>query len=108
MPRWAWFLPVGCLVALAAVLGWRQGWIHANVTETQVIAAYAERYLSDRAAAGTAESARPSDCRARPGTAAGVWLVVICGPEPYDPARHYTYYVTRAGGLSRVVGPQDT
>ncbi|SFD81450.1 hypothetical protein [Roseivivax sediminis] len=107
MPRLVWFLPVGLLVALAALLGWRQGWIHANVSETQVIAMYAQQYLDDRARDGTGQGAQPSECRAVPGEGSGVWLVVVCGPEPHDPARHYTYYVTRAGDLARVVGPGD-
>lgn len=108
MPRWIWFLPLGLIVALAALVGWRQGWLVANVTETQVINAYAARYLDDRAAAGTGDGARASDCRARPSPEVGVWLVVICGPDPHDPARHYTYHVTRFGGLREVVGPTKT
>ena len=107
MPRWALFLPFALMVALAALFGWRQGWLVANVTETQVIEAYAERYLAARAAAGTGADAARSDCRARPDPGGASWLVVVCGPEPYDPARHYTYYVNRFGGLDRVVGPED-
>ncbi|SLN42844.1 hypothetical protein ROJ8625_02107 [Roseivivax jejudonensis] len=102
-----WFAPVAGLVALAAVLGWRQGWIAANVTETEVIAAYAQRYLADRAADGTGAQARASECRAVPAREVGAWLVVICGPDPHDAARHYTYYVARDGGLVRRVGPDD-
>ena len=104
MPRWALWLPVGVLVALAAVLGWRAGWVEANVDESAVIAMYAERYLQDRAAAGTGPGLA-SECRARPAPAGQGWLVVICGPMPHDAARHYTYYVARDGGLVRVVGP---
>ncbi|MFZ5963877.1 hypothetical protein ACOXXX_13065 [Thalassococcus sp. BH17M4-6] len=103
MPRWVWFVPVGLLVALAGVLGWRHGWVVANVTETQVIDAYAERYLADRARDGTGEGARRSDCRAQPSERA--WLVVVCGPTPHDAARHYTYYVARDGRLRDVIGP---
>ncbi|MCE0504287.1 hypothetical protein LR948_02880 [Roseivivax sp. GX 12232] len=105
MPRWALFLPFALIVALAGLFGWRQGWLVANVSETEVIAAYAERYLADRRAAGTGPGA-PSDCRARPAPEGAGWLVVICGSEPHDPARHYTYYVNRFGGLERQVGPE--
>ena len=105
MPRWIWFAPVGLIVALAALLGWRHGWIVANVTETQVIDAYAARYLRDRARDGTGATAAARDCRARPSERA--WLVVICGPEPHDPARSYTYYVERDGRLRFLVAPSD-
>lgn len=107
MTRVLWVAPVALLVALAGVLGWRQGWVHANVTETEVIATYAQRYLADRAADGTGEGARPSECRAMPARESGAWLVVVCGPEPHDPERHYTYYVRRDGGLRHVVGPGE-
>lgn len=105
MPHWLWFLPVGLLVALAALVGWRHGWVVANVTETEVIEAYAQRYLQDRARDGTGATAQMSDCRARPADRA--WIVVICGPEPHDTARHYTYYVNRDGSPRLVVGPGD-
>ncbi len=103
MPRWIWFVPVGILVALAALMGWRYGWVVANVTETQVIDAYAARYLEERHRDGTGATAERQDCRARPVERA--WLVVICGPEPHDPALSYTYYVARDGRLQLRVGP---
>lgn len=106
MPRWLWFLPAGLLVALAALFGWRHGWVVANVTETQVISAYAERYLEDRRRDGTGDSALATECRARPSERA--WLVVVCGPEPHDAARHYTYYVGRDGRLLQRVGPGES
>ncbi len=105
MPRWMLFLPMGLLVALAALFGWRHGWVVANVTETQVIDAYATRYLQDRERDGTAATAERRDCRARPSDRA--WIVVICGPEPHDSALSYTYYVGRDGRLQMVVGPSD-
>jgi hypothetical protein len=92
------------LVVLAALFGWRHGWVAANVTETEVITAYAQRYLEDRARDGTGETAVATECRARPSER--VWIVVICGPEPHDPMRHYTYYVGRDGRLVQVVGPE--
>ncbi|WP_146588939.1 hypothetical protein [Puniceibacterium confluentis] len=105
MPRWTWWLPVALIVALSALFGWRHGWVAANVTETQVIDAYATRYLQDRARDGSGAGARRSDCRARP--SARAWLVVICGPEPQNKALSYTYYVARDGRLRMVVGPDD-
>ncbi|WP_306132280.1 hypothetical protein [Roseivivax marinus] len=107
MMRALWLLPFGLLVLLAFYLGWRQGYARATLSETEVISAYAERYLADRARDGTAEGASPAQCRALPGEQAGVWLVVVCGPEPHDEARHYTYYVRRSGALARVVGPGE-
>ncbi|MHA6325588.1 hypothetical protein [Roseivivax sp. CAU 1753] len=107
MPRWALFLPFALIVALAALFGWRQGWLVANVTETEVIEDYAARYMTARHAAGTGAGAAPTDCRARPDPGAVSWLVVVCGPEPYDPSRHYTFYVNRFGGLDRLVGPKE-
>ncbi len=107
MTRVMWLLPVALLVVLAFYLGWQQGYARATLTETDVITAYAEQYLEDRTAAGTGADASLAECRAVPGREPGVWLVVVCGPEPHDPARHYTYYVTRSGGLARKVGPDD-
>ncbi|SIS70174.1 hypothetical protein SAMN05421759_102475 [Roseivivax lentus] len=106
MPRWALFLPFALMVALTALIGWRQGWLVANVTETEVIEATAATYVQMRREAGTDADAQWSDCRARPDPTGTSWLVVVCGPEPYDPARHYTFYVSRFGGIERVVGPE--
>lgn len=52
MPRWAMFLPFALIVALTALIGWRQGWLVANVTETEVIEATAARYVELRRAVG--------------------------------------------------------
>ncbi|MHA6345595.1 hypothetical protein [Roseivivax sp. CAU 1761] len=103
--RAIWFLPLCLLLLGAALLGWRQGWRAANVTAGEVVAAYAARYVAERRAAGTGADAGPADCRATAAAAQGQWLVVVCGPVPYDPARHYTYHVNRFGGLVRRVGP---
>ena len=102
MPRWIWFVPIGLITALAAVTGWRHGWVVANVTETQVIDAYATRYLQDRSRDGTGGTAERRECSARPSDQA--WIVVICGPEV--PALRYIYYVARDGRLKLVVGPK--
>ena len=96
MPRWIWFLPVGILLLVAALLGYRQGWLMANMTETAAIQMMAARYVEE-----AGEEARPSDCWAQPGEA--VWLVVRC---ERDGAR-WEYHVNRFGGLERRYGPGE-
>jgi hypothetical protein len=95
MPRWLWWMPVGMLVLCAALLGYRQGWLAANMTETAAIEMMAGRYIAEAGA-----EARPFDCWAQPGE--GVWLVVRC---ERDGAR-WEYHVNRFGGLERWFGPQ--
>lgn len=82
--RLFWFLPLGFLVLAGGVMGYRYGWIAANMTETAAIEAYAARYMRDHGGAVT-------DCHAVPG--AGVWLEVRCGAVLYE--------VNRLGGLVR-------
>ncbi|MDU8910533.1 hypothetical protein [Aestuariicoccus sp. MJ-SS9] len=95
--RWIWFAPVALITLLGAVLAFRLGWIRAHLTETDVIEAYAARYL-DRAGAG----ARASDCVAYPAQGQGLWLIVACT----DPSgAGWRYGVNRFGGLKSVVEP---
>jgi hypothetical protein len=96
MPRWLWWTPVGLLVLGAAVLGYRQGWLVANMTETDAIQRMAALYVQEAGA-----EARVSDCWAQP--AEGVWLVVRCAR---DGAR-WEYHVNRLGGLERRFGPGE-
>ncbi len=96
MPRWALFLPVGLLTLVLALLFFRLGWIAANLTETDVINTYAARYLQE-----AGPGARVSDCVARPGQGAAVWIVVSCEGT----AGRYSYHVNRFGGLRHVSGP---
>ncbi|MFK7765104.1 MAG: hypothetical protein AB8B62_17710 [Roseobacter sp.] len=99
MPRWLWWTPL-VVVTLACALFWfRMGWIAAFTTETEVINTYAARYLENRKRDGTAEGAKPTDCAAYPGQAPGIWLVIRCGPTPFDPTRHYEYHVNRLGNF---------
>lgn len=106
--RWLW-LPLIALVALATVLGLRAGWRYATLTETDVINAYAAHYLADRKQAGTGQGARLTDCVAFPAAPEdrGIWLIVSCGPTPFDPALSYEYAVSRAGRLVEQRGPGD-
>ena len=60
------------LTVVAGLLVFRQGWIVAHMTETDVINHYAARYVTDH-------GGRISDCVAVPGRAPGVWIEVRCG-----------------------------
>ncbi|PTX56577.1 hypothetical protein C8N43_1236 [Litoreibacter ponti] len=71
-----------------------------KLTETEIIETYAARYLD------THPQADMTHCRARPGQGA-TRMVVICGPEPFDAARHYEYHVGPLGGLIEENGPGD-
>lgn len=106
MPRWLWWVPLGVIVTLMALYFFRLGWIAANLTETDVITAYAQQYLEDRARDGTGDGAAISDCFAYPGEDAGIWLHVLCGP-PDDPSRQYEYEVDRWGQFVRGWSPQS-
>ena len=90
------------LIAGLALIGLRRGWIVATMTETDVINAYAQRYLRT----GGPDAAL-SDCVALSGAAyPGVWLIVRCVPETGEGA--VDYYVNRRGGLVRnAAPPQD-
>lgn len=93
MPRWLVWSPVWGLLGLTAVLGWREGRAFVTMTEGDVIAAYAQRYVAQ-----AGPGARPSDCTAEPGDAA--WLVIRCGRGPVT-----EYHVSRFGWLKRITGP---
>lgn len=88
MRRVLWFLPLGALVLAGGAMGYRYGWIAANMSETAAIEAYAARYVRDH-------GGRMSDCLAVPG--ARVWLEVRCGTG----AGLVVYEVNRLGGLVR-------
>ena len=88
MRRVLWFLPFGALVLAGGVMGYRYGWIAANMTETAAIEAYAARYVRDY-------GGQMSDCLAVPG--ARVWLEVRCGAGD----ALVVYEVNRLGGLVR-------
>ena len=92
--RLLWWAPLGLAAVAAALVGLRYGWIATQITETDVITHYAQKYLSDHGA-----SARLEDCVARPGQSArGVWIVVSCQPEGVQ--GRYEYHVNRFGALS--------
>lgn len=91
------------LLALFALLAAAQYQRAAlTITETQIIETYASQYL-----AAAPEGAKLTDCRAKPGQNTGIRMVVICGPEPFDAARHYEFHVGPLGGLIAQHGPGD-
>ncbi|WGW02546.1 hypothetical protein [Tropicibacter oceani] len=96
MPRWLWFLPVALVVLLGALMAFRLGWIAANLTESEAIAAYAARFAAQEGA-----GVENWDCLGRPGEA--VWLVIRCGTA----ARYWEYQVNRFGGLVGIIGPSQ-
>ncbi|MDP5334386.1 MAG: hypothetical protein NWR54_05310 [Paracoccaceae bacterium] len=83
---------IAVLTAAAGTLGYLAGARQAELTETDVIMAYANRYVADHGLAP--EAIRM--CHAVPGADARVWLVVICaaGREA-----ERAYFVGRGGGL---------
>lgn len=91
MPRWVWFLPVGGLVLLSAIIGFRLGWLDVHLDESTAIEAYAKRYMRD-------SGAPAADCTGIPGQE--VWLVVRCGAG-------WEYHVNRFGGLKHVFRPGE-
>ena len=95
MPRWLLFAPFVCLVAIFAINGARLGFQQANVTETDVINFYANRYLSDHQR-DAGPGAALTDCVAVPGTKPRVWIEVRCTP-PDGPA--FIYGARRDGQL---------
>jgi hypothetical protein len=106
MPRWLWFMPLAVITVIAALWGFRLGWVAATLTETEVITRYAQRYLEDRARDDAAGSASIADCVAYPGKTPGIWLVVSCTPRPAGAVR-YEYAVNRFGGLEQARGPDS-
>lgn len=87
------------LALLAAALYQRAS---LKITETQIIETYASQYL---ALAGS--GAKLTDCRARPGQNSATRMVVICGPDRFDAARHYEFHVGPLGRLIVKHGPGD-
>lgn len=89
MRSWILWGPLAIITLLGAGMVFRASWKAANLTETDVINAYADRYVAE-----VAGRASRSDCAAVPGQGA-VWLIVRCGSG--DTAR--TYPVDRSGAL---------
>ncbi|MCH2095225.1 MAG: hypothetical protein MK160_08945, partial [Rhodobacteraceae bacterium] len=91
--------PFAVLTLAAAMFGFQYGWIVWHSTETDVINRFAASYVAQTGAPAT-------DCRALPGENEHIWLVVICGPVPFNPTQQYEYHVNRLGALVHFEGPQ--
>ena len=87
MPRWVWWVPLVGATLIGALLAFRYGWIAATITETDVINAMANRYLTQD---GGAE-AQVTDCVGLAGQMDGAWITVRCGA--------FSYHVNRFGRL---------
>jgi hypothetical protein len=60
------------LCGCAIVLGLTFGQKASKLSETEVINAFAARYVAET-------GGQPTDCVARPSARSGVWIVVTCG-----------------------------
>ena len=96
MTRWVWFAPFGLLVVLSAVWAFRQGWVLATISETDVIEAWTARYVVDH------EGAKRGDCSARPGGSEDIWILVTC---VHVDGRRFDYPADRFGRLVPAVDP---
>lgn len=88
------------VTVVAGLLVFRQGYVAANMTETDVINHYAAIYV-----AKGPEGAKVSDCAARPGDTEAVWLIISCGGA----AHIVQYRVDRFGRLvdgAGISGPE--
>ncbi len=97
--RWLWWMPLGLLILSAAAMGLRLGWIRATITESDVIAKYAQRYVDSHG-----PDARLSDCVGLSGESLPeiwprIWIMIRCGPPANGQGESYVYYVNRLGGF---------
>jgi hypothetical protein len=95
--KWLWWAPLGVLIVGAGLLGLRLGYVALNVSETDVINAYAAQYVERSAPNG-----RLTDCHAVPGDGfPGIWIVVSCR-APGGAWEGVDFYANRLGGLEHV------
>ena len=87
MPHWVWWVPLGLATLVGALVAFRYGWIAATITETDVINAMANRYVTQDGGSG----ASAGDCVGLAGQVAHAWLTVRCGDT--------VYHVNRFGRL---------
>ena len=88
-------LVMAVLTAAAGTLGYVAGSRQAGISETDVITAYAQRYVTEQGL----EAAAIRACHAVPGADARVWLVVVCAEGS---AAERAYFVAPGGGLLHV------
>ena len=72
-------MPLGLATLVGALIAFRYGWIAVTITETDVINAVANRYVTNDGG----EHARAGDCVGLSGQIAGAWITVQCGPKTY-------------------------
>lgn len=88
-------LVIAVLTAAAGALGYVAGSRQAELSETDVIMAYANRYVAEQGL----EPAAIRACHAVPGADAWVWLVVVCAQGS---AAERAYFVAPGGALLHV------
>jgi hypothetical protein len=88
-------LVMAVLTAAAGTLGYVAGLRQAGLRETDVIMAYAHRYVAEQGL----EAAAIRACHAVPGADARVWLVVVCAEGS---AAERAYFVAPGGALLHV------
>ncbi len=91
IPPGVWLI-IAVLTVAAGTLGFVAGSRQANLSETDVINAYAEIYVRDHGL----DAADIRFCHAVPGRAEPVWLVVICDAQD---AVDRAYFVGHNGAL---------
>jgi hypothetical protein len=92
---------IGVLTVMAGALGYVAGVRQAGLSETDVIMAYANRYVTEQGLDPAAIRA----CHAVPGADARVWLVVVCAAGQ---ASERAYFVAPGGGLLHVGRAEDS
>ena len=94
MPHWVWWVPLGLATLVGALVAFRYGWIAATITETDVINAMANRYVTQDGG----PDATAGDCVGLAGQVANAWLTVRCGDT--------VYHVNRFGRLISTGGSE--
>jgi hypothetical protein len=85
-------LVLALIIALglaAAVFGWIEGRRWTSFSETDAINGIADLYVQQ-----AGDGAQRTDCHARPGWRAEVWLDIRCGSDP-----KFWYALDRRGGV---------
>ncbi len=96
MTRSLFLLPFAILLVMAGLFAFRQGYIFANLTETDVINIYAAKYVAETGGALT-------DCVARPGEGP-VWIEVACRSNDGEGR---IYPVDKRGALLPLASTQE-
>jgi hypothetical protein len=81
--------PIIALGLAAAVFGWIEGRRWMSFSETDAINGIADLYIKQ-----AGDGAQRTDCHARPGWRAEVWLDIRCGSDP-----KFWYALDRRGGV---------